>query len=816
MSTNEIQTQSGERLTFFQLFNEKKYQIEIPIIQRDYAQGRNSTSEIRNLFIDALYNYLEENKKHRDLDFVYGSLLNENNENDTKFIPLDGQQRLTTLFLLHWYLANKDGEIDLFRKNLSIDNKSKFTYETRTSSKEFCDALINSNIDLDNLLPSDKDKKNNISKTIQDCGWYYLSWESDPTIKSMLVMLDTIHEKFKNASNFFERLISVDNPVITFQFLNLNEFKLTDDLYIKMNARGKPLTPFENFKAKFEQLIARTNFTDPPVYKLEHNGVEKDVPVQEYFSFKIDTDWSNLFWNYRNEKYVFDDKIMNLLRATIVNHYAKHSSENNVKFLIDRDKKNTTISFQQYKNLAGFDETFIIQFIELLDSIKNGNNPIKTFLNGSFYYDEQAIFKKAIENDFDNFTQRVQFYAYCQYLIFWKSDKGLLEWMRVIHNLSENTIYNSEREFIRSIKGISKLLPFSNNILAHLISGSKIEGFNNQQLIEEEIKALLIQDDKWESAILKMEQHNYFKGQISFLLYFSGISDYHNNNKDCNWSGVDNDLYFKSFQNYAKKATTIFDENGLIKFKDNLWRRALLTKGNYLLSEGSNISFLIDFDRDISWKRLLFDGGSRVIPYDKGFRRDYIKQVFDDANFDENEIENSLRTIIKDSISSVTDWRRNFIDIPELLDYLGPKNYIRFINEDRIFLLSKERMNGMHSEYYSHSFFYKYVNKKETVPFKSSFYFYSNKDEDWPCIVISDWKYEGDNFEIHIKYDPLKKLYELVFFDTGENELNKKVDEILNLNNLKDDDGEGYYSIFSTESDIASVLNKLLSSFKNL
>ena len=29
-----------------------------------------------------------------------------------------------------------------------------------------------------------------------------------------------------------------------------------EDLYIKMNSRGKPLTPFENFKARFEQAIA--------------------------------------------------------------------------------------------------------------------------------------------------------------------------------------------------------------------------------------------------------------------------------------------------------------------------------------------------------------------------------------------------------------------------------------------------------------------------------------------------------------------------------------------------------------------------------
>ena len=41
--------------------------------------------------------------------------------------------------------------------------------------------------------------------------------------------------------------------MITFQLLKLDEFGLSDDLYIKMNARGKPLTNFETFKARFGQ-----------------------------------------------------------------------------------------------------------------------------------------------------------------------------------------------------------------------------------------------------------------------------------------------------------------------------------------------------------------------------------------------------------------------------------------------------------------------------------------------------------------------------------------------------------------------------------
>lgn len=83
--------------------NSKVKRIVIPKIQRDYAQGRENkkVSKIRDRFLDALYQAITEDKPIK-LDFIYGEI-KENRD----FIPLDGQQRLTTLFLLHYYAAKK-------------------------------------------------------------------------------------------------------------------------------------------------------------------------------------------------------------------------------------------------------------------------------------------------------------------------------------------------------------------------------------------------------------------------------------------------------------------------------------------------------------------------------------------------------------------------------------------------------------------------------------------------------------------------------------------------------------------------------------
>ena len=76
----------------------------IPIIQRDYAQGSEEEKEVRKDFLQAILAALVKPEGDPslpfNLDFIYGTV-----EEEKRFLPLDGQQRLTTLFLLHWYLV---------------------------------------------------------------------------------------------------------------------------------------------------------------------------------------------------------------------------------------------------------------------------------------------------------------------------------------------------------------------------------------------------------------------------------------------------------------------------------------------------------------------------------------------------------------------------------------------------------------------------------------------------------------------------------------------------------------------------------------
>ncbi len=277
MSDNGI---AGYRTTFHAMFGAQDEgtprveQVEIPLIQRDYAQGREDvrTSAIRSRFLDALHTALTE-EAPVGLDFIYGEV------RAGTFEPLDGQQRLTTLFLLHWYLASRCGALD------GAQPWHRFTYATRPSARLFCERIVKN--------PPPTGVAGPPSAWITDQSWYLHLWRFDPTVRAMLVTLDAIAERFsdEDAEALWGRLTDEAKPAIWFQLLPIHEMGAAENLYIKMNSRGKPLTSFEAFKAHLGQLVAEA-------------GADDD------FGHRIDGAWTDLLWPYRGDNDVVDDEFM--------------------------------------------------------------------------------------------------------------------------------------------------------------------------------------------------------------------------------------------------------------------------------------------------------------------------------------------------------------------------------------------------------------------------------------------------------------------------------------------------------------------------
>ena len=681
---------SGEFKTLLNLV-EKEKQIIIPIIQRDYAQGRPEEEELRNDFIKYLEDHLINSIEPTELDFIYGTLNEENN----KYTILDGQQRLTTLFLLHWYLAKLDGVYDQFQQAFSQNNnKINFTYETRASSTDFCDKLITQEFSLDNLLDTNVIQIQ-LSESIENCNWFISSWKDDQTVTSMLVMLDTIHNNFKNhkESNLYNKL---SKGSIGFKFLNLDNYHLTDDLYIKMNSTGLSLTSFENFKAHLEHYLK--SLSNNEKYYLKE--IEELVNLQTYFSFRLDSTWSDFFWMMNQTdgiKVKFDDMIMNLFHLIFTNTFYEYKKNTDWSEFIKPSQ-------QQYPPLSC--KRYIATEVISNDSVKD----ISVFLDiisSSSNNDITELFAKSVSGS-PAYEHRLLFYAYFTFITYhsvynevsknfeFNKDNELKEWIRIINNLVENTTYNTVKDFSRDIKAIKDLIKHSINILGY-ISRNEFSGFDPYPKEEEQLKARLIEaQEHWHSMIVEIEEHKYLRGQIRFLL---DISDITNESSIEKWTIEQHKEYQEKLKLNYRIYTQCFNDKGLAT-NDYLWERSLLTQGDYLISVGSNSSFCTNIGRDTSWKRCFRD------------KKDVLKKLFEqiktiDSNV-ELPIENILQTIIDSRTPSIEAWREQFIQCPELFNYIKGNRYIRKESDQGFCLLSKERMNSWHTELFSLTFYLQY------------------------------------------------------------------------------------------------------------
>ena len=440
---------------------------------------------------------------------------------------MDGQQRLTTLFLLYLYAFREDdSKTDLFRR---------FTYETRVSSRIFLEKLIENRATVFNSDWSP-------SREIEDSDWFVSAWKYDPTIQSALTMLDDIKNVFGNVDNLSQRLSEMEYQPIIFNFLEMKDLGMEDSLYIKLNARGKPLTPFENFKAR---LIGRLK-------KLE-------LMFEKDFEDAFDREWTDLFWSNYKEK--FDETYLNFFGVLLMNQGIITTDSNWAD----------TLDFEKIDEVTFKTIFYTLNYLNL-----NKNNKLV----------HQIIFDSLRKNR--TYQDRLLFHAVTTYLYMSKgNDTGSFrQWVRIFRNLILNSQIDTSVLYRRSIEGINALADKWDNLIDCFSKNENVTGFSLEQIKEEQIKAgIILQSDDFAEEIYKAEQHQYFSGQIRSALYFALDEKQGKYNKD-------------SFLEYWNKIAALFDET---KPKHgHLLRRALLTFGDYTLPVSAYKTLCIDDPNEAS------------------------------------------------------------------------------------------------------------------------------------------------------------------------------------------------------------------------
>lgn len=645
--------------------------IRIPKIQRDYAEGRETEfveKKRYNLLSDML-DVVFGIENTLSLDFVYGI------KKKSVFEPLDGQQRLTTLFLLHWLFGRNNDIKD-------VNNHSLFVYETRKTSEDFCHWLVNQSsdsiiggwvsenskaktINITNEAKWNTEKNANgiIDKIANRLAYplvrvpnlldffmanddFKWDWHNDPNIHSMIVVLETAYkitvEKGFDLQDGIKNKGNLDN--ISFELLD----KLScdgDELFEKMNARGKALTTFDLLKSSLED-------------EMEAQGYSKASDWRN----KMDNAWINYCWDNSNipvnpsledvkkVETKLERLLIRLIGKTFFTKQILYSNPTspgqNIESCIFKECDKIADSYFKYARFErrhGSSPSFTtLSFDEVMCDIDNmlyieSNTSGKVFRDIAYYLQNNGLKMHPDNNNtlLDDFTAdnlnhdiRVIFYAMLAYLK--RVNACLLvsnsiefanfkDWMRFVRNTfllaNKNARIDKPDLVKKAIEAVDKWLEeyftnyhkgISNNEMLNCIADYIVKntfGQEQERLDEEALKAKLriggiIAASKtpqdWEKSILYAEKNPYMWGQIIAPL---------------SWSFVNGQFDLNIFDNYMLKLNELFSQTSLSNRLNTsmLLIQAALSISDYRFNGNATWGSLgnLTDDRDVSWKRHL-------------------------------------------------------------------------------------------------------------------------------------------------------------------------------------------------------------------
>ncbi|ANV97511.1 hypothetical protein BBW65_01200 [Helicobacter enhydrae] len=630
----------------------KECQVRIPPLQRDYAQGRTSQKHIAQSFLNAIFEVLKGNGKLH-IDFIYGY------QKDNGFYLIDGQQRMTTLWLLHLLLYKKDKN----DKENQIDHNEwlkNFSYSVRESSSLFCK----------NLLEKDFDTgSKSISEAIRAKGSEFVEAEdlhNDATIKAMLNMLDWINEKIKKCDKDIEVLIdNLEN--ITFSVFDMGEFALGEELYIKMNARGKQLSKYENLKAFFEKDIS-------------------DIALLG----RIDTQWSDYFFDSKKPE-TFDIRGRNFLHYATLFFCLENLQDDKEQILKDWiSKPNRPVEEKYYAPLKECGNIQLLDnLIALCESFKD-NKKMDLLLKpktSSFFDGQNGL----------NEVEICYFISLLCYVEKIKSVDGVIEdnlidYLRVSRHFIENR--PSATPNIKLLYKLFKHLSSSvntTNIYGVLKKPESAYTFEDDKKFYKKIydnevrKAELIVESRkgendWESILDKTSDHPSLIGRVKFLIDFA-------------------DEKAKEYADKANKKLEIFKQYAeitmLILSKDflennlPLFQRALLSIEDYGFCKSSN-SFYgsckhLNYEDRQDWHWILSGnyGGKRKPTEAFKILLEKLSNYINGQNFTIDKIKLGLEAIIKGCVLSEKSWWEQLMISEEEMFKFIASGRIKFITYDR-------------------------------------------------------------------------------------------------------------------------------------
>ncbi|MFM9950401.1 MAG: DUF262 domain-containing protein [Saprospiraceae bacterium] len=452
-------------------------QLIVPEIQRDYVWSESDVNDLLNSIKDGFENndipYLGFIYAYNDKEYVY------------KYFLIDGQQRITTVFLLLialYFKLNKE-----FPEHLIKNEKLKLDYKVRQATHDFL-------IDFVNFLIKNKSLALD-GNVIREQIWFHTNYQNDITISNIVTNFIVIYNWLVGIEvEKLSRFLAFVEEDIQFSYFDIENGRQGEELYIYMNSRGRDLVENETLKAKFLSKLI---------------GVED----KESWGRKWEA-WQDFFWVHRLDNPDSDNGFNEFLRIVqiITMSKGKYTPTQVNQFVTS----NESLDFHLLPELSAIEKYF------------NAYKYIVEDRNLSAFYNKKEGYNYFIKTD----RRQIDYFRILPFIAFISlithyDEKNIYRINRFLYNISRknNVSKDIRNQLIIAIKLMSDFAEDRKEKydICDLINFHKEKTIllDNEEIIKLKIyKNPPIQTNREDIEVLfwEIEDHNIFSGEISFLL----------------------------------------------------------------------------------------------------------------------------------------------------------------------------------------------------------------------------------------------------------------------------------------------------------
>ncbi|MGN6420761.1 MAG: DUF262 domain-containing protein, partial [Pseudobacter sp.] len=345
-----MKTDSYSLIELFEYRNLEQF--VVPEIQRDYVWQPDDITSLLDYFHEG-FSGSKEDKPY--LGFIYAY-----NHSDFlyKYFLIDGQQRITSLYLLLLACYHKAGKKT--PDYLCLEGMPKLDYKVRQSSHDFIQKLT-----------SHCHENPGKEFSIRDQVWYHKEYEYDQSIQNIANNFEEIHHwlhKHLQEPVKFARFIEHE---VVVSYFDIEEVRQGEELYIYMNSRGRQLEVNETLKAKF---LAKTEDKDFGGTKWEH--------------------WQDFFWKHKGNEKDADPGFNDFLRMVQILWMSQNAETNEKISAFSSGKTERDAYFEKLPQTIEELEVFYEAYVWMVNSEAIRNFFREQDKNENYITNPPTVFEK--------------------------------------------------------------------------------------------------------------------------------------------------------------------------------------------------------------------------------------------------------------------------------------------------------------------------------------------------------------------------------------------------------------------------------------